>query len=225
MPFIYARLIEITTLPNSVGIIFTQPSGQKSYIRNIILHNANTTIETALLYKVPNNGTAVGTPAVTNKFYQEDLLPNETKIIDFPIPGSMLIDQNETIQGVTTTASKVTIEINGATDDSISVASTIANEGTTYINSSSIGDDSTLSLPAIITNGIGIVSAGTTPEWCEFIVDSTGTVLLMSNTTNVTSNADTDGYLCIGTTATQNPLIIKNRLGTSQVTNILFIYT
>ncbi len=224
MPFIYARLIEITTLPSTVGIMFTQPSGQKSYIRNIILHNTNTTTETVKLYKVPNNGNAVGTAADINNFYQDNLLANQTQIIDFSIPGLMLIDLNETIQGVTTTASKVTIEINGATDDSINTVTTTTNDGTTYIYSISLGDDNTTSLPAITTNGIGIIAAGTSPEYAEFIVDSTGTVTLIFNTDNVTANADTDGYLCIGTAAAQNPIIIKNRLGSSKTINIFILY-
>jgi hypothetical protein len=114
MAFEYARLLEITTLPSSTGSVFANPSTQKSYVRLIVLHNANTTEETAELWEVPDSTGSVGTAADTNKFYKGALAAGATVMLEFAAPGLILIDTNESIQGKATTASKVTIEISGA---------------------------------------------------------------------------------------------------------------
>lgn len=111
--FSYDRLTDVTTIANSAGALFTQPASQVTYIRSIIIHNSNTTAEVVKLYDVPDNGGAVGTAGATNEFYGETLQPLETVMIEFPVPGKILKDRNETIQGVTTTASKVTFAMYG----------------------------------------------------------------------------------------------------------------
>lgn len=89
----------------------------------------------------------------------------------------------------------------------------------------SLADDGTTNLPAVTTNGFGVVIADTTSlAYTLFFVDSTGTVTLVNNTATVVANADTDTKVCIGTAATQEPLVIKNRLGDVKVLNILFWY-
>lgn len=113
MAYAHARLTEITTLPNSAGAVFTQPSGKTSYIRIIHIHNSNTTAESVKLYKVPDSGGSVGSAGATNEIYAETIEGGGTRVLEYPAQGLILKDQNETIQGVTTTASKVTIEING----------------------------------------------------------------------------------------------------------------
>lgn len=113
MSFDYKRLAQITTIPSSAGAIYTNPTGKKSYIRLIQLHNTNTTDELVKLYNVPNSTGSVGTAVATNKFYEYIMTPNETIQIEYAPPGLILEDVNDTIQAVTTTASKVTIEITG----------------------------------------------------------------------------------------------------------------
>lgn len=109
MPFIYTRLVEITTLPSSTGTLYTHAADTKSYVRCIVLHNSNTTAETAILYKVPDGGSA----GATNKILQETMSANDTIIIEYPIPGLIFIDSGELLQGSTTTALFVTIEVTG----------------------------------------------------------------------------------------------------------------
>lgn len=116
MSFDYKRLVPITTIPSSVGVIYTNPTGKKSYVRLIQIHNTNTTIETVKLYNVPDSTGSVGTAGVTNKFYEYGVSANETIQIEYAPPGLMLEDVNDTIQAVTTTASKVTIEITGGVE-------------------------------------------------------------------------------------------------------------
>lgn len=116
MAFAYSRLTQITTIANAAAEVYTLPASTTAYIRSIILHNTNTTAETVILYNVPDNAGAAGTAADANTFYEVSLSPNETHILEFAIPGIMLVDENDTIQATTTTASKVTIQIYGGTE-------------------------------------------------------------------------------------------------------------
>ena len=113
MSFSYDRLTDVTTIASSAGALFTQPSSQVTYIRLIIMHNANTTAEAVVLYDVPDSTGSVGTAGVTNRFFSATLQPGETVMIEFAAPGKILKDTNETIQGATTTASKVTFAMYG----------------------------------------------------------------------------------------------------------------
>ena len=82
----------------------------------------------------------------------------------------------------------------------------------------SIADDGTKELPTIKADyaaigNIVISSSGVIDESAEFEIDSTGTCQIIRGSANVIVNADTDTKVCLGTSAAQNPLTIKNRLG------------
>lgn len=111
------RLADIQYIAATAGSIYANPAASKSYIRSIILHNTNTVPETVELYNVPDNSTALGTAADGNKFFEKDLSPNETFIFSFEEYPIVLEDQNDSIQAVTTNASKVTVMINGDIDN------------------------------------------------------------------------------------------------------------
>ena len=113
MAFDYARLTEITTIADSVGVVYTNPADTTTYVRLIVIHNGNSSTEDVLLYNVPDNAAAVGTAGDTNVFYAETIAVNGTTIIDLGSPGIILTDENDTIQADTETASKVTIQIMG----------------------------------------------------------------------------------------------------------------
>jgi len=113
MAFSYARLTEITTLPTSAGAVFTNPANQTTYIRLIVVHNANTSSEEVVLYNVPDDSGSVGTAGETNQFFKESLSAGETVMFEFAAPGLVLEDENDTIQGKADTANKVTIQIYG----------------------------------------------------------------------------------------------------------------
>lgn len=113
MAFEYKTLIPITTISDSAGAVFTNPASITSYVRWIQIHNANTTSETVKLYHVLNSGGAVGTAAETNKFFEKLIVANETIVFEYAAPGMMLNAENDTIQAVTDTVSKVTIEATG----------------------------------------------------------------------------------------------------------------
>ena len=116
MAFAYKRVLEITTLPVAAASVYANPAATTTYIRGIILNNGNTVAEAVKLYNVPDNAGAVGTAAVTNEIYSENMAVGVTTILEFEIPGIMLTDTNDSIQGVSTNANKVTIQILGATE-------------------------------------------------------------------------------------------------------------
>jgi hypothetical protein len=81
----------------------------------------------------------------------------------------------------------------------------------------SLADDATYTLPfeLVSPGGWGMAFCGNT-EYSMFCVSGAGVVTLFNTTSNVVANADTDTNFCIGTAASQDPLIFKNRLGSSQ---------
>jgi len=114
MAFTYSRLTEITTIAaSSAAALYTVASSVVPYIRLIVLHNGNSTAETVKLYNVPNGSGAAGSAAVANLFYQEALPAHETRFLEFSPPGMVLEDNYDTIQGITSTAAKVTFQMYG----------------------------------------------------------------------------------------------------------------
>jgi|WetSurSiteA1Bulk_404760.scaffolds.fasta_scaffold08911_4 hypothetical protein len=113
MAFDYSRLAEgVKLAPTASGAVacVTNPSTTTTYIRMIVVHNVNSTTETVSLYNVPDSGGSVGTASdTTNRFYKEDLPAGATRILEFQAPGIVLIDTNDTIQGVCSVYEKVLV--------------------------------------------------------------------------------------------------------------------
>ena len=94
-----------------------------------------------------------------------------------------------------------------------------------WTKNENVSDDGTFNLPAITDSAFGWVAAGNNEEYALFGIDNDGDVTLISNSSNVVANADTDGNLCIGTAATQEPLTIKNRLAAAKDINLFLVYS
>jgi hypothetical protein len=109
------KLADIQYVASSAGSLYANPGSTKSYIRGFTLFNGNTTTENVKLYNVPDSSGSLGTAGVSNQFTEIALLAKETLFIDLPHP-IVLTDTNDSIQGVTTTASKVTFQIHGDKD-------------------------------------------------------------------------------------------------------------
>lgn len=116
MAFAYARLTEINYIADAAAAEYTNPASTTTYVRSIILHNTHSSDLAVTLYNVPDNSEAVGTAAVANQFYKETIAANDTLMLEFPAPGLVLTDTNDTIQAVCGTADKVTIQIFGGTE-------------------------------------------------------------------------------------------------------------
>lgn len=111
----YTRLADIQYVSNSAAAIYTNAASTKTYIKSLLLFNGNTTAETVKLYNVPNSGASAGTAGVSNQFAEIVLAAAETLMFDLPYPIT-IIDENDTIQASTTTASKVTVQLLGDKD-------------------------------------------------------------------------------------------------------------
>lgn len=110
------KLAEIQTIPSTAGSIYANPASTKTFIFGFTLFNSNTTAETVKLYMVPDSGGSLGTAAATNQFLEVSLASLETFVFEAPSDGIALADTNDAIFAVTTTASKVTVQIHGVKD-------------------------------------------------------------------------------------------------------------
>lgn len=84
-------------------------------------------------------------------------------------------------------------------------------------------DDGVQNLPTHTSWMFGIVVAGDNQERSLFFANAAGTVVLVSNSTNVIANSDTDADVCIGT-GVANPIVLKNRLGGTLTYNVILFY-
>lgn len=88
-----------------------------------------------------------------------------------------------------------------------------------------LADDATFNLPTITDSCWGFIQAGNNEEYAIFTIDDDGDVTLISNSANVVANVDIDGNLVLGTAATQEPLVIRNRLGAQKNINLIIWYS
>jgi hypothetical protein len=111
----HAKLADIQYIAATAGSIYTNPAATKSYIKGLIIFNGNTTSETVLLYAVPNSGGSLGTAGVSNQVAALLIVANDTVFFPFNVDGAptVLDGTNDSIQAVTTTASKVTCLVIG----------------------------------------------------------------------------------------------------------------
>lgn len=109
------RLTEVAFLSNAAASVYANPADTKSFVRGILLHNTNSTTETVTIHWVPDTAAALGTAAAGNRIFKADLVANETLMWELPF-ALVLLDENEAIFGLSTTANKVTIAILGDKD-------------------------------------------------------------------------------------------------------------
>lgn len=93
--------------------------------------------------------------------------------------------------------------------------------GKKFFHVKDVNDDASITCPLITSAAWGKVIAttvgGAITEYATFIVSYNGIVTLLTDTSaNVVANTDTDVKLCIGTSSTEEPLLIKNRLGSQK---------
>jgi hypothetical protein len=108
----YTRLADPQFLPNAVASVYANPAATTSYIKSILIFNSGVGTQNVKLYNVPDDATALGTAAAVNQFLDVDIIAKETFMLDLPYPMT-LIDQNDSIQGVATDPSTVTIQLLG----------------------------------------------------------------------------------------------------------------
>ncbi len=109
------RLADSQYVSNSAAAVVTNAASTKTQVKTITLFNSNTTTETVKIYRVPDSAGSVGTAAVANQIYELAITTLQTVMIEVLGLGWILSDTNDTIQMVTTTASKVVVCVDGAT--------------------------------------------------------------------------------------------------------------
>lgn len=109
------KLADIAYIASTAASVYANPASTKTYIRALILYNNNTTTEVVELHNVPDSSGSLGTAGVANKFLKINLVADETLFLklDYPI---VLTDTNDALFAKTTTASKVTIQLQGDKD-------------------------------------------------------------------------------------------------------------
>ena len=91
MPFSYARLANTTKLQALSTTLLTNSAGEVSYIRLINIHNITEIDQQVSLHLVPSAGVA----SVDNEFYSEAIPAKATRILEYAVPGLMLITEGE----------------------------------------------------------------------------------------------------------------------------------
>ena len=91
-----------------------------------------------------------------------------------------------------------------------------------------VADDGSITMPFSIDYAawgwITIGTASAINDYSMFFINGVGNVVLISASGNVVANADTDAKLCVGTAGSQEPLVIKNRLGASKHITLMIFY-
>lgn len=113
MAVVHGKLADIQYIPSTVGSMYANPASTKSFVKGIVLFNGNTTSEVIKVYSVPDSAGSLGTASAANQFLEISLAPLETFVFEAPGDGIPLGDTNDSIQAVTTTASRVTIQLSG----------------------------------------------------------------------------------------------------------------
>jgi hypothetical protein len=113
MAFDYTRISEIQFIPASMTSFYVNPTDTTSFVRIIMLFNQSATEQEVTLHNVPDSSSSPGTPENSNIFYSEIIPAGEIRIIEIPIPGMILSDVGDSIQGVCAAADAVTIQMFG----------------------------------------------------------------------------------------------------------------
>lgn len=108
----YQKLADIQYIASSAGSIYANPSTTTTIIKSIWIHNGNTTTETVKLYLVPDSGGSLGTADASNIFFEQAIAAGDSYEVTPAFP-FVLTDTNDSLQAVTTTASKVTVIVLG----------------------------------------------------------------------------------------------------------------
>jgi len=135
-PLATSRLVGPAYVASSLTTAYTVTSGTTAILTSILLHNGNTTAEMVTINFVPNGVSA----SAQNEFFKILIVAGEEVLLEFARP--LVLTAGYTLQASTTTASKVSITVNG-------------NEDATQ-------DYSLLSAPTYVTNAnVDIFTSGT----------------------------------------------------------------
>lgn len=102
-------------------VVTNSSSGQRYFVRHLIVYNGNTGAEAVKLFKVPGDGSGgEGVALPQHQFAGQDnnavIDPGRTAHFEYPIPGIIMVEQGDTIKAVTDTGEKVTVQAYGGVE-------------------------------------------------------------------------------------------------------------
>ena len=112
MPLLHVSLGAPKFIPVTPTAVLVNPLDYKTFIREIILHNTGTTIESVKVYDVPPIAGALGTPSL--EFRQLNITVPVNDTIHVPFQDCIILDTpNYAIFAECSSANKINIKFNG----------------------------------------------------------------------------------------------------------------
>lgn len=112
MPFAYARLANTVQLTAINTILYTNLSTNTAYIRLITLHNTSDTPQQVSLHLT----TPPAAAGVANEIYSELIPAKGTRILEYAVPGLMMLLENELLVAIVENVSTVNVNCYGGLD-------------------------------------------------------------------------------------------------------------
>jgi len=106
MATVTAKRLALDFVASTLTAIYTSPASTVTVVHSMVLHNINTATENVILYH--NDGTT------DSLLYNLSIDANDTVHIELPGEG-MVMEAADVLKGITDTASKVNIQVNGST--------------------------------------------------------------------------------------------------------------
>jgi hypothetical protein len=117
MALIHTSLGPVQYVPTTAGSIYTNPAATKTYVRGLWIFNANASAsETVKVYNVAAIGGTVAAAGTNNQILEVSVTAKQAFSIEFPGPGFVLPNQNDSVQAVTSTGTHVTVMLIGDYD-------------------------------------------------------------------------------------------------------------
>jgi hypothetical protein len=98
------KSLALAFIASTKTAIYTVPASTTAVVHSLVIHNINTTAENVLLYH--NDGTS-------SLLYNLTVDADDTVHVELPGEG-MVMETTHILEGITDTASKVNIQVNGS---------------------------------------------------------------------------------------------------------------
>ena len=116
MPLAHVSLGQPQYVPLNVTALLINQLGFKTFLKEIILHNISTTIESVEIFEADSVGGTLGTPGIERRLLKVTVNPDDTIFIGFA--DVIILDaENDAIFCKCSTASKVVIKFEGDLED------------------------------------------------------------------------------------------------------------
>jgi hypothetical protein len=105
----YSGLGNCQSVGATPASVCTNPSGGKTYLRGLVIHNTSSSAVVFKFYVVPNSSGSLGSAATSNRIANVTIPANETVNWEFPSPGIALIGPNDALFAEAGTAGVINV--------------------------------------------------------------------------------------------------------------------